>query len=506
MLPNIEQDRTWPGLLSHPWAWTMLLLAVLIGVYSTASNIVSHPEFKMDDCLRGQELALTRDYLEGRHSPQALFLSWDEAVYVRAAQKMAEGKVATDYLGDFVEQVRTHKKDEPLYAISADYRLVWGVRELLTPGKPTFVSYRSMVFPAWGVPVMLTMGCTTQGLAALRWSMLPWRAAGIVAAGLLAFALTRRRQVLALSLASLLVAADAQLSHAGSYFLTDAPGAALLLLWLWCLTRLCRKPSWRFGVLQGLFMGLAVLVKADLMYVLPASLLLAPLMVLPERRAFIFKCAALAFAAYALVLGAWAIRNHAYTNAWFITSKDSVNLYLGNSPDAPARNYRYGVSAAERANIDLMPLMRQHELRDHGPEVALRSHFQALALKELRADPLGVARMFKDRVIIFLESGGFVHFPWLGQYSHALSLFIMSAAFMGSAWAGWGRWRRAKPMLGAGVAFLASLAIVSMVYFEARYISHLFALACVIASVCMAQLSWSPRKRLRDEKSRADIL
>ena len=468
----------------------MLLLAVLMGLYSTASNIVNHPEFAMDDCLRGQELALTRDYLEGRHTPQALFLSWDEAVYVRAAQKMTEGKVATDYLGDFVEQVRVSDKDEALYALSAGYRLAYGLRGGLVPGQPTFISYRSMVFPAWGVPVMMTLGCTSQGLAALRWSMLPWRAAGIVAAGLLAFALARRRQVLALSLASFLVAADAQLSHAGSYFLTDAPGAALLMMWLWCLTRLCLAPSWRFGVLQGLFMGIAVLIKADLMYVLPASLLLAPLMVLPERRALVFKCAALAFAAYALVLGVWAIRNHAYTNTWFITSKDSVNLYLGNSPDAPARNYRYGVSAAEQANIDLMPLMRKTELRDHGPEVALRAHFQELALKELRADPLGIARMFKDRVIIFLESGGFVHFPWLGQYSHALSLFIMSAAFMGSAWASWGRWRRAKPMLSAGVAFLASLAIVSMVYFEARYVSHLFALACVIASVYVAQWSW----------------
>lgn len=482
----------------------MLLLAVLIGIYSTASNIVSHPSFRMDDCLRGQELALTRDYIEGRHSPQALFLSWDEAVYVRAAQKMAEGKVATDYLGDFVEQVRVSEKDEALYAISADYRLAYGVREFLTPGKPTFVGYRSMVFPAWGVPIMLSVGCTNQGLAALRWSMLPWRAAGIVAAGLLAFALTRRRQVLALSLASLLVAMDAQLNHAGSYFLTDMPGAALLMMWLWCLTRLCLKPSWRFGVLQGLFMGIAVLIKADLMYVLPASLLLAPFMVLPERRAFIFKCAALAFAAYALVLGAWAIRNHAYTNAWFITSKDSVNLYLGNSPDAPARNYRYGVSAAERANIDLMPLMRQAELRDHGPEVALRTHFQELALKELRADPLGIARMFKDRLIIFLKSGGYVHFPWLAPYSQTLSLFIMSVAFLGSVWAGWGRWSREKPMLSVGVAFLASISIVSMVYFEARYISHLFALACVITSVYIAQLPWSPRDRLRDEKVHAE--
>ena len=256
-------------------------------------------------------------------------------------------------------------------------------------------------------------------------------------------------------------------------------------------------------------MGFAVLVKADLMYVLSASLLLAPLAVQQQRRMMVFKCVAMTFVCYGLVLGAWAVRNHAYTNAWFITSKDAVNLYLGNSPDAPARNYRYGVSPAEQANIDLMPTVRQAELRDHGPEVALRVHFKELALAEFRADPLGIARMFKDRVIIFLKSGGFTHFPWLGGYSGVLSLFIMSVAMLGSAWAGRGSWRRARPMIGAGVAFLASLAIVSMVYFEARYISHLFALACVIASVYIAQWLWLwlwlRNDGFPDEKSRPGV-
>lgn len=472
-----------------------------MGVYSTASNIVAHPELKMVNCLRGEELALTRDYLQGRRSPQALFLSGDEAVYVRAAQKISQGRVATDYLGDFVEQVRVSEKDDVLYAISADYRLAYHLRQFLPPDRPSFVSYRSMVFPAWGAPVMMAVGCSTQGLAALRWSMLPWRVAGIVAAGLLAFSLALRRKVLALSLASLLVAADAQLSEAGSYFMTDMPGAALLLMWLWCLNRLCIKPSWRFSVFQGLFMGLAVLVKADLMYVLPASLLLAPLAVASQRRAIVFRCVAIAFVCYALVLGGWAVRNHTHTNAWFITSKDLVNLYLGNSPDAPGRNYRYGVSPTEQAKINLMPTTRQVELRAHGPEIALRVHFQELALAEFRADPLGIALMFKDRLIIFLKSGGVIHFPWLGEYSRGLSLFIMSAAMLGSAWAGWGRWRRATPMISTGIAFLTSITIVSMVYFEARYISHLFALACVITSVYLAQWRYLPRGSLRDEKS-----
>ena len=456
---------------------------------------------KMENCLRGQELTLTRDYLQGRRSPQALFLSGDEAVYVRAAQSISKGRVATDYLGDFVEQVRANEKDDVLYAISPSYRMAYQSRQFLPPGRPSFVSYRSMVFPAWGAPVMLVFDCDAHGLAALRWSMLPWRAATIVAAGLLAFSLAVRRRVLALSLASLLVASDAQLSEAGSYFMTDVPGAALLLMWLWCLSRFCMKPSWRLAIAQGIFMGLAVLVKADLMYVLPASLLLAPLAVAAQRRAAIFRCVTIALVCHALVLGAWALRNHAYTNAWFITSKDMVNLYLGNSPDAPGRDYRYGVSPTEQAKMELMPATRQAELRAHGPEIALRVHFQELALAEFRADPFGIALMFKDRLIIFLKSGGFIHFPWLGEYSRGFSLFIMSAALFGSVLAAWGTWRREKPMIGAGAAFLTSIAIVSMVYFEVRYISHLFALACVITSVYLAQWAYFPAGRWRREKS-----
>ena len=456
---------------------------------------------KMENCLRGQELALTRDYLEGRRSAQALFLAGDEAVYVRAAQSISQGKVATDYLGDFTEQVRTSQKDDVLYAISPSYRMAFQLRPFLPPGRPSFVSYRSMVFPAWGAPVMLAFDCNAQGLTALRWSMLPWRVATIVAAGLLAFSLASRRKVLALSLASLLVACDAQLSEAGSYFLTDVPGAALLLMWLWCLSRFCGKPSWRLAVPLGLLMGLAVLVKADLMYVLPASLLLAPLAVAAQGRAAVFRCVAIAALCHALVLGAWALRNHAYTHAWFITSKDMVNLYLGNSPDAPGRNYRFGVSPTEQAKMETMSATRQAELRAHGPEIALRAHFQELALAEFRADPLGIALMFKDRLIIFLKSGGYIHFPWLGEYSRAFSLFIMSAALSGSVLAARGAWRREKPMIGAAAAFLTSIAIVSMVYFEVRYISHLFAMACVITSVYLAQWPHFPARGWRHEKS-----
>ena len=456
---------------------------------------------RMENCLRGQELALTRDFLEGRRSAQALFLAGDEAVYVRAAQSISQGKVATDYLGDFVKEVQATEKDDALYAMSASYRMAYQSLAFLPPGRPSFVSYRSMVFPAWGAPVMLAFDCDSRGLAALRWSMLPWRVATIVAAGLLAFSLASRRKVLALALASVLVACDAQLSEAGSYFLTDVPGAALLLLWLWRLSHLCARPSWRLAVPVGLFMGLAVLVKADLMYVLPASLLLAPLAVTAQRRTAVFRCVAIAALCHALVLGAWALRNHAYTDAWFITSKDMVNLYLGNSPDAPGRNYRYGVSPTEQAKMETMPATRQAELRAHGPEIALRSHFQQLALAEFRADPLGIALMFKDRLIIFLKSGGYIHFPWLGVYSRALSLFIMSAALFGSGLAAWGAWRREKPMIGAAAAFLTSIAIVSMVYFEARYISHLFALACVITSVYLAQWRYFPAGGRRQEKS-----
>jgi|GEM_PF-5160636 len=77
----------------------------------------------------------------------------------------------------------------------------------------------------------------------------------------------------------------------------------------------------------------------------------------------------------------------------------------------------------------------------------------------------------------------------------------MGTALFGSLLAAWGSWRREKPMIGAAAAFLTSIAIVSMVYFEPRYISHLFALACVITSVYLAQWPYFPARGRRHENS-----
>ena len=80
----------------------------------------------------------------------------------------------------------------------------------------------------------------------------------------------------------------------------------------------------------------------------------------------------------------------------------------------------------------------------------------------------------------------------------------MCVALLGSAGAALGGWRRAKPVICAGIAFLTSISIVSMVYFEARYTSHLFALACVITSVYLAQFMYSPRANVAASRLDSD--
>lgn len=491
-------------------AAALLLLFSLFGMHRTAAEIAAHPAFEMQDCLRGQELALHRDFVEGRHTPAALFLANDESVYVRAARQIAGGEVATDYLGDFFQAVRQNPLDEALQAHSPTYRLSRAMAALDPPQRPSFVGYRSMVFAALGVPIVQHTGCTAEGLHQLRLSMLPWRAAGIVLAGLLAFLLAPRGKALAMVLAGTGMAFDAQLDNAGATFMPDMPGATLLLAVLAALAALAalsptpaglaapasvaasagpsaaarrRRALWAgLGLGLGLLSGLAALVKADLIYVLPLALLAVPLAVATERRRALLLAVLLAASVHALVLGAWAARNHALTGEWFVTSKDSINLYVGNTPESQQRHYRFAMSPQEWSAVEQVVQARPAELKSKGPEVALRHHLRDLAWTQVKAHPGRILSMFLDRLLLYVQGDSVHHFPSLGRAGLALQLLVMVAAIGGVLLSARASLRAMRP---TAAAFALSLAIVSLVCYELRYLSHVFALAVVIASVLL---------------------
>lgn len=108
------------------------------------------------------------------------------------------------------------------------------------------------------------------------------------------------------------------------------------------------------------------------------------------------------------------------------------------------------------------------------------------ALASLRAQPSRWAANTLTKAGLFVSSDGVRHFPALGAASALLSTAVMGLALVASIRLVLLRRGRhhAAPI---GIALLASFALVSLVLFEPRYLSHLFALAAVLTAVTLAE-------------------
>lgn len=430
-----------------------------------------------------------RKSVGGQDTPQSLFIHGDEAVYLRAAGQWARGEVAVDFLGDFIAAARREPRDEWLHDRSPAYRAAHALAMGSDPRRPAFVSYRSMVFPLWAVPFVWQAGCTGEVLTQVRESMVAWRVLGVLMVGLLAHAMGGRLGWIAGAASSVIVAADAQLDLAGANFMPDMPGAALLMTCLWGVLRLTRRPTSFLAVCLGLGMALAALVKADLLYVLPLSVAAAPWVVAPAARRRVVHAVLIALVAFAATLGAWGARNQHHTGMWFVTSKDAFNLYIGNNPEARARDYRYGVSAREWEQIEQAAQDQASALRQHGPEIALRIHLGQLAKARVLDRPDEVAAMTLHRLGIFVRSGGQNHFPAMGEVGLLLGTATMVIGLLAAALGSMVRWNGIRALLPAGLALLLSMTITCLVFFEARYMAHLFMLAVVVTTALCGRLA-----------------
>lgn len=426
-------------------------------------------------------------------TPYDFFLLTDESDYLFTAQQLATGAVATDSLGAFFAAAAAEPFNAQLAARSPLYRTAYFFRKVMPRDKPLFVSYRSIVFPALGAPILRLTGCNSRGLLALRYETAVFRLLLVVAAALLAFALTDRLRLPVVALTVALVATDAQLNEAATQFMADVPGTALFLfalLGVLALGRGERRNLLALGV--GLLAGVAALMKFELVYVFPLALLLAVGVAPQAQRASLARRSALVLISYGLVLGAYAARNHALTGAWFITSKDTINLFIGNNNDAPARHFRYGFTAADVAELKSIITTNAGDLARFGPEIAMRRYFQQRVIALVIADPFRLLRLFAAKLNIFLHSGGYVHYPLLGPASGFLTFALMAGAIVAALLQLLCR-RRLDAVVPA--SYLGLLALVSLVFFEPRYMTHLFPLAVIICLTGLARLAPAPLNR-----------
>lgn len=236
--------------------------------------------------------------------PPSLLAGSDEGNYFRVAKKINDGKTATDDVANAV-------------------------------------SFRSVVFPLLAAPML---GVAHFDPWVLRQVRLLVALGGILCClvGLmLVYRLVdRRARLAAAGVALLLLLFDSQLGVWSALFLTDGPAVGLLLVSIYRLIGHLRQPQGGriTGVWSGLLFGLTALVKFDYLYVLWLLIGYGFTADWRERRR-VSRQIALAAAVYALMLGGYGVRNLAHTGTFFITSKDTVNLWIGNNPGATGRYY-----------------------------------------------------------------------------------------------------------------------------------------------------------------------
>ncbi|MEK7068310.1 MAG: glycosyltransferase family 39 protein, partial [Patescibacteria group bacterium] len=115
-----------------------------------------------------------------------------------------------------------------------------------------------------------------------------------------------------------------------STLLSDSLFVVLFLSSLLLLSRCITEQSWRAAALAGAVLGLAILVRPIAQF-LPLFFAGYLFWKLGTRRAA--KLSAILVFACAVVLGPWAVRNHALFDSWNISSVGPYNLAAYNAPE-----------------------------------------------------------------------------------------------------------------------------------------------------------------------------
>lgn len=335
------------------------------------------------------------------------------------------------------------------------------------------------------------MGCSSDSLLVLRYMVLPFKALLILSVcGLVISMLTRYRYWAALLTAGLL-SFDTQLTVASSTFMADVPGTALFFLALLMsmslhLSQKGMGPrTMALAILTGGLFATAVLIKFDFLYVAPAVFILSAVLSPKPQRRNAWKFSGIIFLIYALCLGVYAHRNYTLTDQWFLTSKDTVNLYIGNNADAPSRQFRYGFSAADAERLKEIPIRNIKVLESSGPELAMRQYFSQLLIQTVSENLGRTLEMVAQKATLFLTSGQYVQYPLLGRLSVILSTLVMVLGLLSFVITLVARPFRNRQLLVLPVAYTMLLGMLSLVFFEPRFLTHLYPFAILSIVACL---------------------
>jgi hypothetical protein len=460
----------------------ILLAALAVGRAYAVFSSYGLPSFS--SCYVGKEDLLSAHLADSSRlelEDIVFFANSDEANYLRNVEQWHLGITPTDSLSWGL--LKFLQSSDP----SGEDLAVARTREGLLRGfaeRHQFVSYRSVIFPLIFAPVISQTGCNSDGLSLLRKATFVLRLTIPILAAILIFLVTQEHRGVKSLAVGVLIAFDEQLSHAAATFMPEVPAVAIMFLAFIFLALGLHRNAWLFCLLGGLLLGLLSLVKFDFLYVVPLSLLASAVLFCKKRIAS--GCIFLSLLAYILIISAYVFRNHELTGRYFVTSKDTVNLWIGNSSQAKLRGYTYGLTDDEwpRHIQDLTDTERQ-TLVDHGMELALRDYFTRRLLGRIFDDPADVLDGVLSKARLLFLNGGLNLFPLLGAAGYALGILINLLAWLGIVFWAARRWQFSCSPFGAVLvsAFIFSFCIVSIVFFLPRFLSHIAPLATIIA-VC----------------------
>lgn len=478
----------------------VLALLALLAVSDAWRVFLSYPLPPFDSCYVDKPDAAAKRLaapLLDRSAQTFIFTDTDEGSYLRSVEQWRLGLALADSMPWAFRQV------SPPVGAGDDYLRIHGIFRALAERSPAtnteFVSYRSVVFPLLGVPVVERLGCNSQSLSVLRQIVFAFRLALPLLVAVLVFLVVENNRWAKSLAGGVLVAFNDQLSQAASTFMPDVPSVAILLASCIALAIGHRRRAVGWFVLGGAMLGVLGLVKFDFIYLVPLALLVAGLCF--RRHAFVRRALLAAFAVYVAIISAYAVRNHALTGRYFVTSKDSVNLWIGNSGQAKSRGYSYGITADELPrDLGDFTAGETQTLRAHGLELAVREYFRRRLTGRVLAEPVEVLCGVLDKAGMVFLNGGVNMYPRLGAAGHGLGIFINGLAWAGVAcWAA-RRWRFGESPLGAMVVtmYVLSFAVIALVFFLPRYLAHVFTLAIIIAVCFGVDLGRAARLRARD--------
>ncbi len=314
----------------------------------------------------------------------------------------------------------------------------YGLQALRPPGYPTLIAAVYRVFGESLLALRLVevvLGTLSVALIGLIGTRLFGRRAGLIGAALMAL-----HPVLAF------LPATEFPENFAVLLIVLALGAAF--------TGLRRGGSWRWAAASGVLFGLATLVRANIVTLLPGFAVGAAILLARERRGWVLPIVACG-AALALTLAPWIVRNHHVHNHWgFISTGGGRQFWCGNSPQTT------GSTLVVPEPDSTMRYALQHV----SSEFEMDAYYYRKGMEFVRAHPGRAAQLYVLRLgNLFALYPETVTQTFINRWSRLAQGISSVLVYLGALLA-LRRWKRA-PALWPMVAAIVGFSLVNALFF-----------------------------------------